>query len=71
MIVNMDETPMYFNTASVKTVSQRGARTVSIRATVAEKLRLTVVLAASADDQMLPPMVIFKGKEGTKEHNCT
>ena len=71
MIVNMDEAPMYFDMASAKTVSQRGARTVSIRVTGAEKRRLTVVLAASADGQILPPMVIFKGKEGTKEHYCT
>ena len=66
MIVNMDETPMYFDMASSKTVSRRGARTVSIRATGAEKRRLTVVLAASADGQMLPAMVIFKGKRALK-----
>ena len=62
MIVNMDETPAYFDMASAKTVSQRGARTISIRTTGAEKWRLTVVLAASADGQMLPAMIIFKGK---------
>ena len=66
LIVNMDETPMYFDMASPKTVSQRGTKTVSIRSTGAEKRRLTVVLAASADGQMLPAMVIFKGKRALK-----
>lgn len=66
LIVNMDETPMYFDMASPKTVSQRGTKTISIRSTGAEKRRLTVVLAASADGQMLPAMVIFKGKRALK-----
>ena len=42
------------------------AKTVSVRSTGAEKRRLRVVLAATADGQMLPPMVIFKGKRKLK-----
>ena len=44
------------------TVDKKGINTVSIRTTGAEKCHLTVVLAATADGHMLPPMVIFKAK---------
>ena len=37
MIVNMDETPTYFDTTTNKTINQKGAKTVSIRSTGAEK----------------------------------
>ena len=59
MIVNMDETPMYFDMTTNKTVNLNSAKTVSVRSTGAEKSRLTVVLAATGDGQMLPPMIIF------------
>ena len=61
MIVNMDETPMWFGMTTRKTVHSKGAKAVYVRSTGAEKRRLTAVLAA-----MLPPMVIFKGKRKLK-----
>ena len=66
MIINMDETPMYFDMITSKTVNLTGAKTVSIRSTGADKRRLTVVLAATAHGQMLSPMIIFKGKRAQK-----
>lgn len=66
MIVNMDETPMYFDMTTNKTVNLKGAKTVSVRSTGADKRRLTVVLAATGDGKMLPPMIIFKGKRALK-----
>lgn len=68
MIVNMDETPLYFDMTTNKTctVNQKGAKTVSVRSSGAEKQRLTVVLAATGDGQMLPPMIISKGKWALK-----
>ena len=66
MIVNMDETPMYFDMTTNKTVNQKGAKTVSVRSTGAEKRRLTAVLAATGDGQILSPMIIFKGKRALK-----
>ena len=63
MIVNMDETAMYFDMTTNKTINQKGAKTVSIRSTGAEKRRLTVVLAVTGDGQMLSPM---KGKRALK-----
>jgi len=66
MIVNMDETPMWFGKTTRKTVHSKGAKAVYVWSTGAEKRRLTAVLAAIADGQMLPPMVIFKGKRKLK-----
>ena len=66
MIINMDETPMYFDMTTNKTVNLKGAKTVSVRSTGADKRRLTAVLAATSDGKMLPPMIIFKGKRALK-----
>jgi len=66
MIVNIDETPMWFDMTTGKIVHSKGAKTVSVRSIGAEKRRLTVVLAATADGHMIPPMVIFKGKRKLK-----
>ena len=66
MIINMDETPLYFDMPSSHTISKKGLREVRIRSTGAEKRRLTVILACTAAGFMLPPMVIFKGKRALK-----
>ena len=66
LIGNMDKTPMYLDMSGNTTVEKRGRKTISIRTTGAEKRHLTVVLAATVDEQMLPPMVIFKGKRNLK-----
>ena len=66
MIIDMDDTPMWFNMTSGMTVHSKGAKTVSIQSTGAEKQRLMVVLAATADGQMLSSMVIFKGNRNLK-----
>ena len=66
LIGNMDETPMYFDMPGNTTIEKKGTKTISVRTTGAEKRHLTVVLAATADGQMLPPMVIFKGKRNLK-----
>ena len=66
LIGNMDKTPMYFDMTSNKTVERKGAKTVSVRTTGAEKRHLTVVLTVTADGKMLPPMIIFKGKRELK-----
>ena len=57
---------MYFDMTTNKTVNLKGAKTVSVRSTGADKRRLTVVLAVTGDGKMLPPMIIFKGKRALK-----
>ena len=43
-IINMDETPMYFDMPGNTTVNKKGHREVRIRSTGAEKRRVTVIL---------------------------
>ena len=66
MIVNMDETPLYFDMPSSHSVHKKGCREVRVRSTGAEKRQLTVILACTAAGHMLPPMIIFKGKQALK-----
>lgn len=47
-ILNMDETPVWFDMAGNFTIGQKGEKTVHIRATGNEKNRFTVVLTCAA-----------------------
>jgi hypothetical protein len=66
-IGNMDETPVWFDMPTAKTISKRGEKTVLIRTTGHEKSRFTVVLTCMADGVKLKPMIIFKRKTMPKE----
>lgn len=61
-IINMDETPIYFDMPGNTTVNKKGCREVWIKSTGAEKRCITVILSCTAAGDMLPPMVILKGK---------
>lgn len=63
-----DETPVYFDMPGATTVHPRGQKTVTIRTSGNEKLRVSVMLAALADGTKLPPFVILKRKQMPKEH---
>ena len=67
-IGNMDETPMFFDLPSNRTVDSVGAQTVTVRTTGHEKTHFTTVLACMADGTKLPHMVIFKRKTMPKEN---
>ena len=60
LIANMDETPMAFNLPSNTTVEQRDTKTISILSTGHERANFTVVLSCLADGTKLPPVIIFK-----------
>ncbi len=62
LLGNMDETPVYFDIVPGKTLEVRGKKTVKVRTTGSEKRHITVVLACTACGDMMPPMIIFKGK---------
>ena len=62
-IINMDETPVYFEPTTTTTINKRGAKTVSVRAS-GSSYRCTAVLAVAADGTKLAPMVIFKAVPG-------
>lgn len=59
-IGNMDETPVWFDMPTARTVSHKGQKTVLVKTTGHEKTRFTVVLTCLADGTKLKPMVIFK-----------
>ena len=65
-IINMDETPAYFDLVPNKTVEQQGKKSVIVRTSGSEKRHVTVVLAVAASGAVLPTMIIFKGKRALK-----
>ena len=67
-IGNMDETPVWFDMPTSKTVDSVGAKTVLLKTNGHEKTRFTVVLACLADGTKLKPMVIFKQKTMPKDN---
>jgi len=66
LIINMDETPVYFDIVPGKTVDQVGTKSVRVRTTGSEKRHITVVLSVAASGDVLAPMIIFKGKRELK-----
>lgn len=66
LIINMDETPMYFDMVPERTVSKKGVKEVRVRSSGGEKKRLTVVLTCTGNGKMLPALAIFKGKRKLK-----
>lgn len=65
-IMNMDETPLYFDNVPNRTVEQVGAKSVKVRTTGGEKKRCTVVLGITHTGEFMKTMVIFKGKRKLK-----
>ena len=61
-ILNMDETPLYFDLIPGRTLSSKGKQQMILHGTTATKCNLTVVLTCTATGHMLPPIIIFKGK---------
>ena len=61
-ILNMDQTPVYYSMHEKKTLEKKGAKTVNLRTSKNDSERITVGVTISADGDILPPTVIFKGK---------
>lgn len=66
IIGNMGETPIFFNMSPKKTIAIKGSKTIIIRTTAQEKVRITVMLTICGDGTKLAPLVIFKAKRGAK-----
>ena len=60
-IVNMDETPMYFQEHTNTTIALKGSKTVNTRVCSSTNPRVTVCLAITPTGKKLPPFVVFKG----------
>ena len=67
LIINMDETPAYFDMPASRTVHKKGARQIRVKSTGVEKKRFTVIQSCTASGKMLSPMIIFKGKRPLKK----
>ena len=63
-IINMDQTMCRFDMPPKRTNTKKGAKTVRIKTTRAEKKGFTVALAAMADGTKLPAVIIFKERGG-------
>ena len=62
LVRNMDETPAFFDMVSSKGICKTGSKECIVRTSGCEKKHVSIVLSATADGKMLPPMIIFKGK---------
>ena len=68
----MDETHLFMNIASTKTIARIGSKKVVIKTHGQEKVHVTAVLCIIADDTKLPPMLVLKGQpEGRIEKKKT
>ncbi|RHY79932.1 hypothetical protein DYB31_014509 [Aphanomyces astaci] len=65
-VVNMDETPVYFEPDVHTTIAPKGAKTVSARVCSNYNPRVSVCLAVTATVEKLPPFVVFKGVPGAR-----
>ena len=66
-VVDMDETPCYFDIPRSSTIDKKGVQTVKVMTTDAERLRFTVALTPGVEKAengltpfRLPPLLIFK-----------
>lgn len=62
-IYNMDETPVYIDMMSSRTISFQGEKSVEVTGTGHAKTRFTVVLLVSASGRVFKSMVIIKGRK--------
>ena len=60
-IIAMDETAVWADMTSETTVESKGARTVCLKTTGHEKVKVSVCLAAKADGSKMKPMIMFGG----------
>ena len=65
-MANANETAIYLDIPPNYTLEKKGMKEVLLETTGCEKLRLTIMLAATADGRKLPPLLILKRKTLTK-----
>ncbi len=58
----MDETPLYFDVVPNRVLDKKGKKSIIVRTTGSEKRHLTVTLCVTHEGDVLPGLVIFKGK---------
>ena len=66
-IYNADQTAIFSDIIPSKTIDTKGTRTVWVRTTGLEKMRLTVVLLGCSDGSQVHPFVVWKNPISKKE----
>ena len=61
-MANVDETVIYLDMPPNYTLEKKGVKEVLLKTTGCEKLRLTVMLAATVGGRKLPPLLTLKRK---------
>ena len=61
MILNMDETPMYFDMLQKRTIDHKGTKDVETQHNGSDKSRFTTVVTSTASGHVLPFYVILRG----------
>ena len=62
-IINCDETSIYFENPSTKTIDVKGLKEIIINTDGNEDKKISSLLSITAEGRKLPPFLIFKGKE--------
>ena len=60
----MDETAVWADMTSETTVESKGARTVCLKTTGHEKVKVSVCLTVKANGSKMKPMIVFGGGKG-------
>ena len=63
VVGNKDKSSLYFDVVPGRVIEEKGKKSVIERTTGNEKRHLTVVLTVLAHGEILPALVIFKGKK--------
>ena len=66
-MANADETAIYLDMPPNYTLEKKGVKKVLLKTSGCKKLRLTVMLTATADGRKLPPLLILKRIRGVSE----
>jgi len=61
-MANADETAIYLDMTPNYTLEKKGVKEILLKNTGCEKLRLTIMIAATVDGRKLPPLLILKRK---------
>ena len=61
-IVNMDETPIYFEMVNKTTIDKIGNKNIVVNTLGLEKKKISLILSITASGYKLKPLMIFKGK---------
>lgn len=65
IIINMDQTPIFFDNSPKHTITERGVKEVILRKTTGGKQRCTFMLTVSSDGSKFPPYIIYKSNRKT------